>query len=134
LLNATGLVVWIASNDGVSLTPVATSGFDPRLVARIGRIARDSANLTAAAFRDNTPKVSPASATAPAALAVAMCGPAGPSGVLSIELKPGQAVDDGKVALAGIVAAQLATLTMPVELAPADAAIESELDARRQAV
>jgi hypothetical protein len=134
LLNATGLIVWIASNDGVSLTPVATSGFDARLVARIGRIARDSANLTAAAFRDNTPKVSPASATAPAALAVAMCGPAGPSGVLSIELKPGQGVDDGKVALAGIVAAQLAALTMPVELATADVPLESELDARRQAV
>jgi hypothetical protein len=135
LLNATGLIVWMASNDGESLTPVATSGFDPKLVARIGKIPRESSNLTAAAFRDNTPKVSAASATAPAALAVAMCGPTGPSGVLSIELKQGEAVDDGKVALAAIVAAQLAALTMPAELAsPAGVPGESEQEARRQAV
>ena len=91
VLDATGVIVWIASNDGSSLSPVATHGFDPKLVARIGRIARDSANLTAAAFRDNVPRVSAATATAPAALAVAMCGPTGPVGVLSVELKAGRA-------------------------------------------
>jgi hypothetical protein len=114
VLDATGLIVWLASNDGSSLTPVATHGFDPALVARIGRISRDSANLTASAFRENTPKISTPTTTAPAALAVAMCGPTGPSGVLSIELKAGQTVDEAKVALASIVAAQLATLTMPI--------------------
>lgn len=114
VLDATGLIVWLASNDGSSLTPVATHGFDPALVARIGRISRYSANLTASAFRENTPKISTPTTTAPAALAVAMCGPTGPSGVLSIELKAGQTVDEAKVALASIVAAQLATLTMPI--------------------
>jgi hypothetical protein len=114
LLNATGLIVWIASNDGASLSPVATNGFDPTLVARIGKIPRDGANLTAAAFRENAPRVSAATATTPAALAVAMCGPAGPAGVLSVELKAGQPADDAKVALAGIFAAQLATLAMPI--------------------
>jgi hypothetical protein len=117
LLNATGLIVWVAANDNGSLAPVATQGFDPTLVARIGRIPRDSANLTAAAFRDNTPKVSPPTATTPAAVAIAMCGPTGPAGVLSIELKPGQTVDEAKVALASIVAAQLATLAMPMQVA-----------------
>lgn len=117
MLDATGLIVWVASNDGGSLTPVATHGFDPNLVARIGKIARDSANLTAAAFRENTPKTSTPTATAPAALAVAMCGPTGPAGVLSVELKAGQTVDEAKLALASVVAAQLATLTMPVPLA-----------------
>jgi hypothetical protein len=114
LLDATGLIVWIASNDGASLTPVATHGFDEALVARIGRVSRDSANLTAAAFRDTAPKVSPATATAPAALAVVMYGPSGPAGVLSIEMKPRETVDEGKVALASIIAAQLSTLTMPL--------------------
>jgi len=114
LLDATGLIVWIASNDGSSLSPVATHGFDATLVARIGKVPRDSANLTAAAFRDNLPKSSPPSATAPAALAVAMCGPSGPAGVLSVEFKPGQSVDEAKVALTSIIAAQLTTLTMPL--------------------
>jgi hypothetical protein len=120
LLDATGLIVWIASNDGASLTPVATHGFDETLVARIGRVSRDSANLTAAAFRDTTPKISPATATAPAALAVVMYGPSGPAGVLSIEMKPGQSVDEGKIALASIIAAQLSTLTMPIALEPSE--------------
>jgi hypothetical protein len=118
VFNATGLIVWIASNDDLSLAPVATHGFDPKLIARIGRIAMDSANLTASAFRDNAPKVSPATATAPAALAAPMCGPTGPAGVLSIELKAGQAVEESTLALAAIVAAQLATLAMPAAVTP----------------
>ena len=74
-INATGVIVWIASNDGNTLSPVASHGFDQKLVTRIGRIARDSANLTAMAFRENVPRVSAATSTAPAALAVSLCGP-----------------------------------------------------------
>jgi hypothetical protein len=114
LLNATGLIVWVASNDASTLSPVATHGFDPRLVSRIGKVPRESANLTAAAFRDNAPRMSEATSTTPAALAVPMVGPTGPSGVLSVELKTGQAVEESKVALASIVAAQLSTLAMPI--------------------
>ena len=119
LMNATGLIVWIASNDNSTLSPVATNGFDPKLVARIGKIPRDSSNLTAAAFRENAARVSAATEKTPGALAVPMCSPTGASGVLSIELKAGQVVDDQKVALAAIIAAQLATLTMPIADAPA---------------
>ena len=122
LLDATGLIVWVASNDGTSLSPVATHGFDATLVARIGKVPRDGANLTASAFRDNAPKISAPTATGPAALAVAMCGPSGPAGVLSVELKPGQSVDEAKVALASIIAAQLATLAMPVAMDMSSAA------------
>jgi len=114
LLNATGLIVWVASNDGSTLSPVATYGFDPKLVARIGKIPKESANLTAAAFRENAPRMSAATGPTPAALAVPMVGPTGPAGVLSIELKSGQAVEEAKVALAAIVAAQLSTLAMPI--------------------
>jgi len=126
--------VWIASNDNSTLSPVATDGFDPKLVARIGKIARDSSNLTAAAFRDNAAKISPATATAPAALAVPMRTPTGAAGVLSVELKAGQPVDEQKVALSAIVAAQLATLAMPIQQpAPMAAAAESA-DSLRSAI
>ncbi len=114
VLEAGGMIVWIASNDGNALSPVASHGFDQKMVARIGRIPRDSANLTAAAFRDNVPRVSAATATAPAALAVALCGPSGPVGVLSVELKTGVPADEARVALATIFAAQLATLAQPI--------------------
>jgi hypothetical protein len=118
LLNATGLIVWVASNDGATLAPVATHGFDPKIVARIGKIGRDSSNLTAAAFRENQPRISAVTPTTPGAIAVPMCSPTGPAGVLSIELKAGQAVDEPKVALASIIAAQLATLAMPMAAPP----------------
>jgi len=114
MLNATGLIVWVAANDGGSLAPVATHGYGEALVHRIGRIPRDSANLTAAAFRDNASKIGLPTATAPGALAVPMCGPTGPTGVLSVEMRAGQVVDEATVALAAIIGAQLATLTMPI--------------------
>jgi len=125
LLNATGLIVWVASNDAGTLAPVASYGFDPKLVARIGKIPKDSANLTAMAFRENSPRMSAATGTTPAAVAVPMVGPTGPAGVLSIELKAGQAVEEAKVALAAIVAAQLATLAMPMA-PPAPAVSEAQ--------
>jgi hypothetical protein len=114
ILDANGVIVWLASNDAGSLSPVASHGFDQKLVSRIGRIPRDSANLTAAAYRENIARVSEATATAPAALAVALCGPSGTVGVLSVELKPNVTADEGRVALATIFAAQLATLAAPL--------------------
>jgi hypothetical protein len=117
-LDASGMIVWLAANDGTTLSPVASYGFDENLVSRIGRIGRDSNNLTAAAYRDNIPRVSAPTGSDPAALAVAMCGPAGPTGVLSVELKPGVTADEARVALATIFAAQLATLAQPIPDAP----------------
>lgn len=119
VLDANGMIVWLASNDGASLAPVASHGFDQKLVSRIGRIARDSANLTAAAFRENVSRVSEATPEAPAALAVTLCGPTGTVGVLSVELKPNVPPDEGRVALATIFAAQLATLAAPLPAEPA---------------
>ena len=114
VLGASGMIVWVASNDGGTLSPVATHGFDARLVARIGKVGRESSNLTAMAFRENAARVSAATASTPSAVAVAMCGPSGPVGVLSAELRAGRHADDACVALATIFAAQLATLAVPV--------------------
>ena len=127
-LEANGVIIWIASDDGGGLAPVASHGFDEQLVARIGRIPRDSANLTAAAFRDNIPRVSSATDAAPAALAVAMCGPNGPAGVLSVELRSGVPADEARVALTTILAAQLATLAQPLpdETAAVDVPMAAE--------
>lgn len=132
VLGASGLIVWVASNDGSTLSPVATHGFEPKLVARIGTIARDSSNLTAAAFRENSARVSPATATSVSALAVSLCGPSGPVGVLSAELRAGRTADEGCVALAVIFAAQLATLAVPVS-APVASTAASAADENARA-
>lgn len=116
-IGAKGLIVWVTSNDGGSLSPVSTHGFDPRVVQRIGAIDRASANLTAEALRENAPRVSAGTASAGAAIAVPMCGPTGPVGVLSAELQPGKDASEARVAVASILAAQLATLTAPLPAA-----------------
>jgi len=126
LLGAKGLIVWVTSNDGSALSPVSTHGFDARIVDRIGTIDRASANLTAEALRENAPRVSAATTTAGAAIAVPMSGPTGPVGVLSAELHAGKAADEASVAIASIFAAQLATLTAPLPAAAgAERSVES---------
>lgn len=125
VIGAKGLIVWVTSNDGSTLSPVSTHGFDARIVDRIGAIDRASANLTAEALRENAPRTSHGTATAGAALAVPMCGPTGPVGVLSAELQAGKDADDACVAIASIFAAQLATLTAPL---PAAAVTERSVE------
>ncbi len=51
LLDASGLVIWIADPDGRELMPVMAHGYPQNLVSRLGTIARDAENVTAAAFR-----------------------------------------------------------------------------------
>lgn len=116
VIGAKGLIVWVASNDGGALSAVATHGFDARVVARIGAIDRGSDNLTAEALRENAPRMSAAHGATAAAIAVPMCGPTGPVGVLTAELQPGKAATDACVAVASIFAAQLATLTAPAPM------------------
>ncbi len=118
-LGAKDGIVWVASADGTSLSPLVSHGFDPRLLARIGAIPCDSANLTAATFRDGQPHQSRATSTAPEALAVALRGPSGPVGVLSAELQPHHDVAEA-VDLATIFAAQITPLVLQAQFAPAE--------------
>jgi hypothetical protein len=125
-LGAKDAIVWVASADGTTLSPLVSHGFDPRVLARIGAIPRDGSNLTAAAFRDGQPHQSAATSSSPEALAVALRGPSGPVGVLSAELRPQSDAAEG-VDLATIFAALLTPLVFQAQLAPA------EIPQRRQA-
>jgi hypothetical protein len=125
-LGAKDAILWIASTDGATLTPRASHGLDARLLARIGAIARDGANLTAAAFRDGRPRHAAGSASSPGALAVALKGPAGPIGVFSAELQPETELVEA-VDLATLFAAQLTPLVLQSQ------ATADELPQRRQA-
>jgi hypothetical protein len=120
VLDATGLIVWVASSDGAALVPAASCGYDDRMIARVGSLPRDAENLTAAAFRDGARRTSAARAGAPAAIAVPLIGPSGPIGVLSGEIRHVERVGETPSALASIFAAQFATLvsSMPPAEAP----------------
>ena len=126
VLNAAGLVVWMTSPDGRELYPAASAGYDERLLARIGNIPRSASNVTAGALRDANPRTSPRMGHAAAALAVPLLTPLGAVGVLSAELKGVEKVDDSRLAVATIFAAQLATLigsmAAPAGVAPHETA------------
>jgi GAF domain len=110
VLDASGAVVWMASADGRELYPAASAGYDERLLARIGTIPRTANNVTAGAIRSGTPKSSARVGQSAAALAVPLLTPLGAVGVLSAELKNVAEVDETRLAVATIFAAQLASL------------------------
>ena len=110
LLNASGIVVWMASDARDSLGPAVATGYDERLIARLGSIPRDDENLTARAFRESASKTSKGKHGSAAALAVPLLAPGGAVGVLSAEFRDAQDVDPQQLAIATIVAAQLSML------------------------
>ena len=110
VLGASGIILWIASPDRRMLFPVASAGYDERLISRIGPIARDESNLTAIAFREAESRTSGSSDTSRAAFAVPLVTPEGPAGVLSAELLGGDSLEPQQVDLATIVAAQLSLI------------------------
>jgi hypothetical protein len=124
VLDAKGIILWISSNDRSELFPVASAGYDQRVISRIGSLAREATNLTADAFRQGNTRASAASIGMPCAVAIALAGPEGPVGVLSAELD-GAEVGKTRIALAEIFAAQLATLIGSLPAAPSS--VESGL-------
>lgn len=117
LLEATGLVVWVASPDGTHLTPAAAHGYNAATLGRIGSIPLSGENITVAAFRNGT-----ATRTAPEegrpAVAVPLLSAAGTVGVVAAEVSRERDLDTA-TALATVMAAQIATLFQP-PAAPSD--------------
>ena len=102
-------MVWLVSGDGRELVPAVSHGYDDNLLARLGAIAVDDHNLTAAAFRNEEAGIAPAGDQVPGAVAVPLLSASGASGVLAAEV-PAETNLDRAVALAAIIAAQLAGL------------------------
>lgn len=127
VLSASGVIVWMASENRDELFPVVSSGYDERLFARIGSIRRDASNLTASAFRDGGARTSPKGCSSAAALAVPLLTPQGPIGIFSAEFRELSEVDSDRLALATIFAAQLANL-----LGSITATVQSAQEAKAQ--
>lgn len=115
LMEARGVVVWLASGDGRELSAAVSHGYDERVLARMGAIAVSDHNLTAEAFRTQVAGRMPADGDVPGAVAVPLIAGSGASGVLAVEVPPDKNLDRA-AALAGVVAAQLASL-FPASLA-----------------
>jgi hypothetical protein len=113
ILDATGLVVWIADPDGRELSPILVHGYSPQLAMRLGTIPRDTANVTASAYRTGLLQTMKGDAVSDGAIAAPLVSVSGCVGVLAAEMKNGGEQQPVKLSAAAIIASQLATLVGP---------------------
>lgn len=113
VLDASGLVVWIADPDGRELAPILIHGYPPKLAMRLGTIAKDAENVTASAFRTGLLQTVKGDAISEGAIAVPLVAASGCVGVMAAEMKNGGEQQGPLLAAASIVASQLATLVGP---------------------
>jgi hypothetical protein len=113
VLDAPGIVLWIADPDGHELSPIVTHGYSPQLVVRLGTIRRDAENATAAALRTSLLQTVATDAVSHGAIAAPLVTPSGCVGIMAAEVRHRGEADPAKLAAASIIAAQLATLVAP---------------------
>jgi hypothetical protein len=112
-LDATGIVLWVVDPDGKELSPIVSHGYPANLLSRMGRIASDADNVTAAAFRTGLLQTVSGDDKSSGAIAAPLVNPGGCIGVMSAELRNQGEKQSLRRAVAAIVAAQLATLVAP---------------------
>jgi hypothetical protein len=115
-LDATGLIVWVVDRDGATLTPALAHGYPDRVLAKLGVLDVNADNVTSLSFRSMRPQAMPGAGSrgASSAIAVPLVTTEGCNGVLAAEV-PGAKPADECVAVARILAAQLATMLTPLE-------------------
>ena len=125
LLDAAGIILWIADPDGRELNPVLAQGYPQHLVNRLGTIPRSAENATAAAFRTATLQTVYGDGGSNGAIAAPLVTCGGCVGVMAAEVRGDTEKLDANLAAATILAAQLAALVGPPAGRPADASIEA---------
>lgn len=113
ILDAAGIVIWVADPDGRELFPTLVHGYPPHIANRLGTLARDAENVTASAFRTGLLQAVKATPASNGAVAAPLVGPSGTLGVIATELRNGGEQQDARRAAIAIVAAQVATLVGP---------------------
>ena len=113
VLRASGIVLWIADPDGRELSPIVVHGYPPQLANRLGNLARDAENVTASAYRTGLLQTMKGDAISNGAVAAPLVSTAGCVGVMAAEMKDGGEQQEGLLAAATIIAAQMATLVGP---------------------
>ena len=109
VMDASGLIVWVADGSGASLFPILAQGYPPSVLARMGSIGRDADNAAAAAYRQGELRTVPAHDSLPGAIVAPIITGQGCVGVLAAEMRHGAERDEATQAITAILAAQLAT-------------------------
>lgn len=126
VLDASGIIVWVADAAGRELRPAMAHGYADHVVGKMGGIPREANNAAAAAYRSAEMRTVPGDNLTTGAIVAPLMTAEGCVGVLSAEMKGGSEKDESSQALATIFAAQLATLVSPPSTAaPAKAAAQA---------
>jgi hypothetical protein len=107
LLDAAGVIVWMSA--GEELFAVTASGYDARMIARLGPVGLSATNATATAWRTGEMRTVAGDDTNNGAIIAPMFGAAGCIGVLTAEVRHGRELDPSTRAAAAMIAAQLST-------------------------
>ena len=123
VLQAKGMVLWVADTAGTILRPSIIHGYPEKVLARLGPLQIDGDNVTSLAFRSMRPQtMSSAAPGSPAALAVPLLTASGCVGVLAAEVKQEKPASE-LMPVARIIAAQFAALIAPTEDAQGSLAV-----------
>ncbi len=110
LLNARGIILWLADASRGELRPSLSHGYGAAGVARLGAIAYDAENAVAAAFREGTLMTVAGDGSSFGAIVAPVMSTEGSLGVLAVEVPHGVETDDHARAIVTILAAQLSAL------------------------
>ena len=116
VLEASGIIAWVADPGGRELRPAMSFGYADQTVAKMGSIPRDAGNAVAGAYRAAAIRTVAGDGATNGALVAPLMTADGCIGVLSAEMKTGSEKDESSQALATIFASQLATLVSPPEM------------------
>jgi hypothetical protein len=110
VLDAKGLIVWVADASGAMLRPALTHGYSDKVLSRLGALSIDADNVTSLAFRSmRTQMMAGAQPGDPGAIAAPLITPAGCVGVLAAEVHHTNP-DKARLSVARMIAAQFATI------------------------
>ena len=111
LLDASGIVVWMGGSGGTVLWPAFSHGYTPQTLSKMQALPREGRTPVSMAFRTGLMEIVPADDGSPSGAIVApILTSTGCVGVMAVEIRHGAESSDAEQALAGIIAAQLATL------------------------
>jgi hypothetical protein len=109
VMDASGIVIWVASADGTYVQLALSHGYAPQVTARMSRIMRSADNAAAAAYRTGQMQIVLARpGESNGAVVAPLLSADGCIGALSAEIRGGGESSESVQALAAIFAAQLA--------------------------
>jgi hypothetical protein len=122
VLDAKGLVLWVADGSGAMLRASLAHGYPEKILKRLGPLQVDADNVTSLAFRSMQVQTLADAKGSASAFAVPLITSTGCIGVLAAEMAHGRASSE-TVPVARMFAAQLATLVTPDAVSAGKSAI-----------